>query len=165
MSRSRTLRKGRGDEGAALVEFALIMPLLFLLIFGIIEFGWAFGQYLDVRHGSREASRLVAVNYQAAPGQTGATQSGAIVTEVCDRLSSADGARVTMSLESSLGTDDGRRAVGQPARVVVERDLDTLTGFLDFALGGIVLESSAGTRIEQRATWEDNFTNAPNGCP
>ena len=55
--------RGKGDEGAALVEFALIAPILFLLIFGVIEFGWAFSQNMDVRHGARETARLAAVNY------------------------------------------------------------------------------------------------------
>ncbi|MGQ0833075.1 MAG: TadE/TadG family type IV pilus assembly protein, partial [Microthrixaceae bacterium] len=41
--------RGKRDRGAALVEFAIIMPIFFLLVFGIIEFGWAFFQLLDVR--------------------------------------------------------------------------------------------------------------------
>ena len=32
----------RNEEGAAVVEFALVMPILALIIFGIIDFGRAF---------------------------------------------------------------------------------------------------------------------------
>jgi Flp pilus assembly protein TadG len=32
-------RNGRNRQGAAVVEFALVAPLFFLLVFGIIEFG------------------------------------------------------------------------------------------------------------------------------
>ena len=60
--------KKRGERGASLVEFALTAPFLILLLLGIIEFGWAFNQNLDVRHGARETARLVDVNrrYHAA---------------------------------------------------------------------------------------------------
>ena len=35
-------RRARGDDGAAMVEAAIVMPLLMLLVFGIIEWGLAF---------------------------------------------------------------------------------------------------------------------------
>ena len=40
------------------IEFAIAAPLLFLLLFGIIDFGWAFSQNLDVKHAAREGARL-----------------------------------------------------------------------------------------------------------
>lgn len=53
-------RRGRGDQGATLVESALITPVLLLFVFGIFEFGFAFRDYLGVantvRDGAREAS-------------------------------------------------------------------------------------------------------------
>ena len=58
------------------MEFAIVVPIFFLLIFGIMEFGWAFFQKLDVRSGANEGARLAAVNYKtsaapspARPGQ------------------------------------------------------------------------------------------------
>ena len=65
-----------------MVEFAIIVPVLALLLFGVIEFGWAFSQNLDVRHGAREGSRLAAVNYGTAT---------AIRDEVCTRMSKSSG--------------------------------------------------------------------------
>ena len=49
------------ESGAALVEMAVILPLLVLLLFGVIEASWAFAQANDVRHGAREGARLAAV--------------------------------------------------------------------------------------------------------
>ena len=57
-----------------LVELGLIAPFLFLIVFAIVEFGYGYGQSLDVRHGAREASRLVAVNYRAT-AVTGSAQT------------------------------------------------------------------------------------------
>lgn len=153
------LRKKRSsDEGAALVEFALVMPVLFLLVFGIIEFGWAFGQFLDVRHGARETARLTAVNYQASPSLLGNPQSDAIIVEACSRLSSPSGSTIVLTLTGDAPAD---RSIGRPVTIEVSRDLDTLTGFLDFALAGINLSSEATTRLEQAATWNTRTGTCP----
>ena len=39
MSASTRFQRLRQDRGASMVEFALILPLLVLLIFGLVEFG------------------------------------------------------------------------------------------------------------------------------
>jgi hypothetical protein len=51
----------RGDSGAAAVEFALVLPLLFVLLFGIIEFGFGLFQMQAAQATVREAARTVAV--------------------------------------------------------------------------------------------------------
>jgi hypothetical protein len=60
--RSLVRRTRGGERGAAAVEFALVVPLLILLVFGIIEFGMAFKDSLTVasatRTGARTASAL-----------------------------------------------------------------------------------------------------------
>lgn len=134
------------------------MPVLFLLVFGIIEFGWAFGQFLDVRHGARETARLTAVNYQATPALQGDPQSDAIIVEACSRLSTPSGATIVLTLVSNTPAD---RSIGRPVTIEVTRDLDTLTGFLDFALGGVTLSSEATTRLEQAATWNTRTGTCP----
>lgn len=59
MQRLASLRRRRrdGERGAALVEAALITPLFALLIFGILEFGLAFRDYLTVANVSRDSAR------------------------------------------------------------------------------------------------------------
>lgn len=54
-------RSLRNERGASTVEFALIVPLLIMLIFGVVEFAVAFGDYLAVTHAAREGARLAAV--------------------------------------------------------------------------------------------------------
>jgi Flp pilus assembly protein TadG len=58
-SRAR-LRLG-SQRGNAVVEFALLAPLLFIILFGITEFGRAFGATQALYSAAREGARLAAV--------------------------------------------------------------------------------------------------------
>jgi len=57
----------RSDErGASAVEFALICSLLFILVFGIIQFGFALNRTQGLQAGAREGARAASVgNTQA----------------------------------------------------------------------------------------------------
>ena len=55
------------EHGQAMVEFALVLPILLLLIGGIIDFGWIFFNQISANNASREAARFVAVHYTEAP--------------------------------------------------------------------------------------------------
>ena len=136
--------QGDGERGATLVEFALVAPLFFLLVFGIMEFGWAFGQNLDIRHGAREGARLVAVNYQPTTA-VGTSQTDVIVAELCGRMDGVVGAKVSITTTGS--------PVGARATVEVSAPLETLTGFLDTVLAGRTLSSKIDFRLEQAGTW------------
>lgn len=54
-------RRRRTEHGASLVEFALLVPLIALLVFGIIEFGLAFSDSQNLRQATREGTRLITV--------------------------------------------------------------------------------------------------------
>jgi hypothetical protein len=59
------------QRGAAAVEFALVMPLLFLILFGTIQYGLYFFDTQGTRNGVREAARLgVVKTFSACGGQT-----------------------------------------------------------------------------------------------
>lgn len=51
------------SRGAAMVEFVLVAPLLFVLIFGIIEFATLLYNKAVITNASREASRYAATFY------------------------------------------------------------------------------------------------------
>ena len=146
-----TIRKKHREDGAALVEMALITPLLLLLLFGIIEFSWLFSQNLDVRHGAREGARLAAVNYPvgpvASPPVRSTVQTAALVAEICGRMDVSSGGLV--SLASAGG-------VGDPATVTVAAPGNTLTGFLDWLMpSNLELSSTVEIRMEQYAGWDN----------
>lgn len=45
------------DDGASAVEFAIVLPLLAMLLFGIIQYGYTFFEYIQVAQSAREAVR------------------------------------------------------------------------------------------------------------
>jgi len=60
-----TRRRGRGEGGQSLVEFALVLPIFFLVLFAIIDFGMAFHAWITVTNSAREGARLGAVRAPA----------------------------------------------------------------------------------------------------
>lgn len=144
----RRRKRGRGDRGVALVEFAIIAPLLFLLIFGIMEFGWTFYQLNDVRQGAREAARLAAVNYRTS-AVSGSTQTQQIVDEVCNRMEEGS-IDMTIALNGTT--------VGDAVAVTIEREYKPLTGFLKSIYNPRSINSTVKTRLEQDA----DFVDEPN---
>ena len=54
------LRRGRGEEGAAAVEFALVLPLLIFLVLGGMDFGHRFYMQNIITNASREGARFAA---------------------------------------------------------------------------------------------------------
>jgi len=60
--RIRRHRIIKSEKGASAVEFALILPILIILVFGIVEFGIAFNNYITITHAAREGVRIAAVD-------------------------------------------------------------------------------------------------------
>ena len=52
----------RADRGAAAVEFALVLPLIILVLFGIVEGGTRYAQQSQVNHWAFIAARDVAID-------------------------------------------------------------------------------------------------------
>lgn len=51
------MRPGRGEAGAALVEFAVVSVPLVLLLLGIVTYGLLFGQQQAITHAASQAAR------------------------------------------------------------------------------------------------------------
>ncbi len=155
MIRRRKKTTKDSERGAVLVEFALISPFLFIILFGIIDFGWAFTQVLDTRHAAREGARLAAVDFQPT-ADVGADQTDLIVAEICGRLEDPATSRVSVTLDS---TDT---STGALATVRVERDLEQLTGFFSF-LDNKETASDVTFRLERNVSWVS--TAGEQSCP
>ena len=58
----KSIRIIKNEKGASAVEFALILPILVMLVFGIFQFGIAYNNYITITHAAREGARLAAVD-------------------------------------------------------------------------------------------------------
>lgn len=107
------------EGGATLVEMALVLPLFFALVFGIIEFGWYFAQVNEVRYAAREAARVAGVDGDL----------DAVHQAVCGNLNLVNGgAEYTIRASTS--------ETGGNGEVNVNATYEPLTGFL--SLPGLV---------------------------
>ncbi|MGV8970884.1 MAG: TadE family protein [Rhodoglobus sp.] len=55
-------RNKEGETGAAAVEFALVLPVLVLLIMGLVEFSLLFNAQISVMNAAREGARVMAIH-------------------------------------------------------------------------------------------------------
>ena len=63
------IKKIRNNKGAAAVEFALLLPILVVLVFGIMYFGPIYTDYIAVSQAARDGARLLAVESFDSDGE------------------------------------------------------------------------------------------------
>lgn len=140
--------RSNSERGASAVEMALVAPFLLLLLLGIIEFGYVFGQYNEIRHSVREGARIAAVS-NVDLDQDGDADFDAddIESYVCDALTLTNGTK-TVTL-TQVGTD-----LGDVATVNVSVAAASLTGapFITSFLPAAI-DNTATFLLEQDATW------------
>lgn len=83
----------RGERGASAVEFAIVASLLFMLLFGIVQFGIAYNRYQGLQAAAREGARL---------GSLQLTTVDDVRTRVRNSVSIVDGASLGNGCPSSL---------------------------------------------------------------
>ena len=60
-------KRMRSERGAELIEFALVLPLLLLLVLGMVDFGFMFQRYEVMTNAAREGARMAVLpGYLAA---------------------------------------------------------------------------------------------------
>lgn len=156
----------KSQRGQALVEFALILPILLAVIIGIFDFGTAYNQKNDQNFLVNQAARYASVN-ACAP---------------CDPLDGVNAIRnyvkstaATNHLRGSLthvdfclpplrggGTNDG--SVGNPLQVTVTSPFDWLGVLVNTGLpgGSIKIKATVTTRILQPS---DGSLYSAGACP
>ncbi|MCH7993958.1 MAG: pilus assembly protein [Planctomycetes bacterium] len=67
--KSRIARRhhDRRRRGSAVVEFAVVLPLLLTILFGIIEYGYVFMVRQSLQHAAREGCRLASLQTSVPP--------------------------------------------------------------------------------------------------
>jgi Flp pilus assembly protein TadG len=147
----RRLTRHPREAGVALVEFALVLPVLLVLLFGMLDFGKAFNYWIDATHLANEGARWAVVNKN--PG-TGSLQqyirSQANTPEFRDGGSSS----VPTAVQVCVSFPNGTQNVGDPVHVEVKADYNWLP-FLGNQLGPpftTTLRGSSTMRLEARPT-------------
>lgn len=65
-----SLPQYRRQDGASAVEFAIIFPILLLIVFGIVDFGYAYFHKISLNAAVREGVREIALHDDATSAQT-----------------------------------------------------------------------------------------------
>jgi hypothetical protein len=147
------MKRLRGERGANLVEFAIVLPVLLALVFGIVEFGIAFNDYISVRQGARDGARQAAVaNFGTATGCSGvdtSTSAGKLICLTKTRVG-LDGpgyadTKVKVIVPSPY-------QVGEDLSVCAVYPLDSVTGLFSPLLDGKYLKTKVTMRVEQVGT-------------
>lgn len=120
----------RYDRGSAIIEAALVLPLLLLVVFGITEFGRALMTTNILTQAAREGARVAAV----------AADSSGAVTRINEVLTAAN---VTPSAISIVGA-----GTDEVITVTVDADFTFLGAKILPAQGTITLRGTSVMRAE-----------------
>jgi hypothetical protein len=126
---------GTKERAASMVEFAIAAPLLFVLVFGIIDFGWAFSQNLDLKHAAREGARLAAVN--EADGATDDDRLDGLIALIRARSTELADDETEVFVAFADGPADGNTTagdIGDSVIVCMRYPLRSVTGATDVFL-------------------------------
>jgi len=98
-----TTRPG-GDGGAAAVEFALVMPILLALVFGIINFGFIFAAQISLNNSARDASRAGVVKPLSSTGTAITCSQIATLARNGATTLGLDKTKITITVTGPAGT-------------------------------------------------------------
>jgi Flp pilus assembly protein TadG len=155
----------RGEQGQALVEFAIILPIVLLLVVGMIQVGIAFNYWINLNQLSAEGARWVAVD--RLPGNPDPTvadyeayiRDQVLTADLRDKLTDPGTGEVTGvdvclvdTTEPQVG-DAVRVRIQAPYSLAVVSDLMKLGARLfggdDTGVGDVTLSGSSTVRLEQ----------------
>ena len=150
--RSKVARACRDERGAALVEFALVLPLLLVLLLGMLEFGKAYNYWIDTTHLANQGARWAVVNRNPGAGTLqDYIQGQANTVELRDggtpSIPAGDEAEVCISFP--LGSSN----VGDPVHVTVSATYHWLPFIGDrISSTEVTISGSATMRLEAQPT-------------
>jgi Flp pilus assembly pilin Flp len=161
----------RDERGVALVEFALVLPLVLVLLLGMIDVGKAVNYWNDETHLANEAARYAAVDNSPTKNADGTPTAQSLSAAI---LGQADTTELKNGGTTSIQTGQticiwfptGNHGVGDPVEVVVKADYH----WLGFVLGKNFtskLRATSTMRLEQRykADGTDAYTTGINTGP
>jgi Flp pilus assembly protein TadG len=133
---------GRQEGGQALVEFALVAIVFFILVLGMIDVGRAVSNYNTLAQATREGTRYAIVHGAYSSDPSGPGDTDEIVDTVEQFAAGLDLTRLNVSAE----WPDGTNAVGNRATVTSSYTFDP---FFDF-LGIVSFSMTSSSTMEIR---------------
>jgi Flp pilus assembly protein TadG len=91
------------EHGQTMAEFTLILPVLAILLFGVIQFGIAFNNYLAVTDAVRAGARQAAVSRSLPSGQ----RVPAVESRVRSAAKNLDQSKLEVFVTTSSNWDPG----------------------------------------------------------
>jgi Flp pilus assembly protein TadG len=149
------IRETTKERGTAVVEMALVLPILIALAFGIGDFGVAMNRKNDATHMANLGARLAAVN--ANPGAASSQTLQDYVLAQGDTASLRDSSKTQVCVTFP----DGTGAVGHPVEVDVKTSYQWLPYFVKQGYTTKSLVGRAVMRLEQTPT---NFSPSNNSA-
>jgi Flp pilus assembly protein TadG len=80
------VNRGKHDRGAAVVEFALVVPILLMLVFGIIEFGRLYSIQTSITAAARAGARVMALDNNATTAKAAASSAAQPYTVTANQI-------------------------------------------------------------------------------
>jgi hypothetical protein len=150
---SRAASAGRDERGQSLVEFAVVLPLVLLVLLGIMDFGKAFNYWITENQVAAEGARRAAVNLGAATLQD-YVRSQIKVKELHDN------AKICVTFPNG----STKNKVGDPVKVTVAIKYLWLPVLKRFGhVGSLTLRNTATMRLEANSS-VDTTKNPVGGC-
>lgn len=143
----------REESGQSLVEFAVILPLVVMVVLVLVDFGRALNMYLQAAHVANEGARLAAVDYAPPGGLTLANYIqqqilyGELQTGSTTNAGAQGKARVCISFPGPNTGLSGAPERGNPVRVEVSSNYNWIPGGL--LPGSVPIAGAATMRLEQ----------------
>jgi Flp pilus assembly protein TadG len=151
---SRSRRSLREESGVALTEFALVLPLLLVLLLGMLDFGTAFNTWIDQTHLSNEGARWAVVDKN--PGSSGTLQDYIRSQADSDQLRNGGTASMPDPMQVTICFPNGTSNVGDPVEVKTSVTYNWLPFIGDrLSAAQTTIEASSRMRLEALPT---NYT-------
>jgi len=143
------------EKGAAAVEFAIVLPILVMIIFGLIIFGFIFHDFLEITHAAREGVRWASLeeHYDVVYDRAKKSAPGIDWNEVSLDMTDIDGNNISQAMISDQG-DPITVTVTYNLPAIVTDLNNSLNAIINLVSGGssgplpVTISSSATQRIE-----------------
>jgi Flp pilus assembly protein TadG len=116
LSRFRT---PRANDGQSLVEFALVVPLFFLLIFGMLDFGRLFFVQMSLQHAVRQAGRYAVTGNHLTQGTNTLSRVQSIVAVAQQAANGAQIDPANIYINGQSSTNSAASAGGPSSTVTI----------------------------------------------